>query len=145
MRTFDKYYHFDSTLDNNHKISSHKIIPIHDDHEMIIIDHILTKKECEDAIDKSQKYYSSVDREFKKDERDAYRALIMSNQLANTLWNRIEHVIDNTTVNKKLKPFGFGTEGEWKPSGINPCFRYSYYDAPSIGFAPHRDSCYIKD
>jgi hypothetical protein len=42
-------------------------------------------------------------------------------------------------------PCGFGVEGKWVPVGINPCFRFSQYIAPSIGFEPHRDAYYIKD
>jgi hypothetical protein len=26
-----------------------------------------------------------------------------------------------------LQPMGFGAEGRWKPSGVNPCFRISRY------------------
>lgn len=60
------------------------------------------------------------------------------------IYGRIKHIIEAEHKHMNLKPYGFGVEGQWFPSGINSCFRYSRYQAPSVGFDYHRDSCYVE-
>ena len=30
-------------------------------------------------------------------------------------------------------------------SGLNECFRFCKYESPSVGFAPHRDSNFVRN
>ena len=147
LRTFDKYESLKFTLSNvngatlclNHALN----LPV--DNTFIMIDNLLSSAECAEIISKTNNYYTDLEMEYLPTERDSKRLLNMNNEMTEIIYERIKIYVEKEHEKLNLKPFGFGVEGKWQPFGINPCFRHSVYNAPSIGFKPHRDSCYIEN
>ncbi|BCS83736.1 hypothetical protein QLL95_gp0387 [Cotonvirus japonicus] len=142
-RNIDKYHHIKNQLNENHNdIIYQKItLGLETNQDLFIINNLLTDQECDLIINNCQAFHHSLEMEFLSQDRDSKRLLNIDNQMAKIIFNRIKSIDFGTN----LQPFGFGAEGQWEISGVNPCFRHSFYEAPSIGFLPHRDSAYIQD
>ncbi|AGF85712.1 hypothetical protein QJ854_gp070 [Moumouvirus goulette] len=142
-RNINKYFNIEFCFEEDYKNITHKkiILDLDTSQELIVIDNLLSKNECEQIINDTQNLHKSLNNEFLSKDRDAKRLLNINEIMSKILYNRIKHI----NFGNDLKPFGFGTGGIWKFSSINPCFRHSYYEGPCNGFAPHRDSSYIKD
>lgn len=145
LRTFDNIRTIDFLADPNFDPAKicHYDIAEQKKKTLFILENLLTQDECETLKSRSDPYYETLSGEFDKDERQADRVLAIDNNFATILFNRISNYLDNSK--RKEIPFGFGTSGVWTPDKINPCFRYSKYNSPSIGFKPHRDSSFIED
>ena len=115
------------------------------DSTLIIIKDILNSDECDEILEETNNLYSNLKIEYLETDRNAERILNINEKMAEHIYYKIKHIIEEEHSRKNLKPFGFGVEGQWKPIGINSCFRHSKYDAPSVGFIFHRDSSYIEN
>lgn len=139
LKTFDQYYKIDFQSEE-HQPKTEPII--YHDNPILVIDNVLTTKECQQLIENSQKTgYHSMKREYSDKQRDNTRILCINKELAKTIWQRLK----NTKQFKNLAPFGFDCLGKWEAEKINDCFRFSQYTAPSIGFKYHYDASYIED
>ena len=138
-----RYHYIKNDFSDNHPIVKHDkiLLDLEKNNELIIIDNLLSDLECESIIASTKSFHQSLENEFLPQDRDSKRLLNVDNVMAKCIYDRISCI----DFGNNLEPFGFGTEGKWKPSGINPCFRHSSYESPSIGFSPHRDSAYIKN
>jgi len=142
LRTIDRFYETKFNKDQNYnpKITLKKIV--NKDKNIYTLENVLSKKECENLIQTSNHAkYKSMINEYPTEIRDNKRILSFNNNLSDTIWERIYPFVKTL---KDLKPCGFGIEGVWHPYSINNCFRFSRYDAPSIGFLPHRDAYFIN-
>lgn len=86
---------------------------------------------------------SDVKREFPVQLRNNARLVHFSSPLASTLYRRLAPALRHRDI-FLLQPMGFGAEGRWKPSSVNPCFRISRYQEGEH-FARHCDGMYTND
>lgn len=86
---------------------------------------------------------SDVRREFPEALRNNARLVHFSEALAAAVYRRLLPQLCHRDI-FLLQPMGFGAEGRWKPSGVNPCFRISRY-LPGEHFAQHCDGMYTND
>jgi hypothetical protein len=109
----------------------------------IVLDNILTEKECKDCISISEakgftaaslhtdsdgnEYFSSI--------RKSKRCIIDSQEFADKLWKRIQHVVPTEWNGMQLY---FGKN----KSPINERLRILKYDTPGDEFKPHSDGQY---
>jgi len=142
--TFDKKYKLDvSDIVINNKIELEIVCK---DPLIIVIKNLLSKSQCDQLIEKTCKIkYGTIQHEYNPSVRDNKRILCMSNEFADMLWNIIKDKLNELDELKDMRPDGFATEGKWIANNINPCFRFSEYNAPSVGFKHHRDTTFIKD
>eukprot|EP00164_Ancoracysta_twista_P001752 GFYU01002301.1.p1 GENE.GFYU01002301.1~~GFYU01002301.1.p1 ORF type:complete len:1052 (-),score=217.44 GFYU01002301.1:225-3380(-) len=82
-----------------------------------------------------------VAHEYAKSYRDCSRITTKSPELADELWKRIAAHLTIDDV-RGVKPYGFGTDGEWVPVGINDCFRCIMYKNGGH-FRAHRDGGFV--
>lgn len=107
-----------------------------------ILENVLTPEECKQLIEKSCELgYDNMETEFPGNKR----MFIMVYDLATELWKRIQSFIESDPQLFTMIPFGFNTHGNWRPSGLNPCFNFCAYFAPCTGILPHRDANFIAD
>jgi len=71
--------------------------------------------------------------------------LLLGTNVAQELWTRVRQFVEEEPKIRGATPFGFFSEGEWNPIGLNPCFRFCKYTAPSNGFFAHRDSNFVRN
>lgn len=152
LRTFDKYHHLQfecigNTSSQHVHLSCFQNIGLNlpTDNTFIVVENLVTNEECDEILNKSKGYYRDMKMEYLETERQSERFLNINDEMANVLYQRIQKEIENEHSKWNLKPYGFGTDGEWQPVGLNHCFRHSKYTAPSVGFDFHRDACYIHD
>ncbi|CAJ1445940.1 unnamed protein product [Effrenium voratum] len=86
---------------------------------------------------------SDVAREFPSYMRNNSRLIHFSDALAGALYRRLAPQLKHRDI-YLLQPMGFGAEGRWKPTQVNPCFRISQYKEGEH-FAPHCDGMYAND
>jgi len=86
---------------------------------------------------------SDVAAEFPRDLRNNARLVHFSDALADALYRRLAPALCHRDI-FMLQPMGFGAEGRWKPTGVNPCFRISRYQ-PGEHFAQHCDGMYANN
>jgi hypothetical protein len=105
---------------------------LYDNKYIISIKELLTDKECDEIIDNSKSYGFSDINSYSKEERDAKRVCVIDGKLSNSIWNKLEkNDLINYLNNLELRPYGFNTEGTWKPFKINECNRISNYSPES--------------
>lgn len=83
-----------------------------------------------------------LDGEFLPTQRGGSRALLRCEALALALWRRLAPSICEAF--RGARPFGFGCEGTWRPTGLNPVLRVSRAVPGDAGFAPHRDGNFVE-
>lgn len=121
-----------------------KYVDLHLDQMGFVLENVFSVDECRALISESKRVgYGSLEGEFLPSMRDNKRALIMCPKLADELWNRVKSFIERDARVLALRPFGFNAQGTWKPTRLNPLFRFCEYTAPSVGFVPHRDASFI--
>jgi len=157
MRTFDQYItlptnEINSIINNNQYIITSEIVD-----DILIINGLFDQVSCKKLIFITEPYYETMTNEFDLSYRDSERFLTLDKSLCRYLYDilkpSIEDYFYNTQTiikstnnkNRPQIPYGFGVQGKWKPIGINECFRFSRYKAPSVGFDYHRDSLYVAD
>jgi hypothetical protein len=151
LRTFDRYHYvnFDSfkTTTNDKSCLNYQNIgfDVPTNNTFVIIENLLSNDECQEILDKTANLYTNLKMEYLTSDRSAERFLNMNKSMATCIYDRIKHIVEEEHEKKHLKPYGFGTDGKWMPTGINQCFRHSKYESPSIGFTFHRDSCYVEN
>lgn len=153
MRTFDKYTKTNILLPI---INPDIQIKSWEEDDILFIDGLLSPEWCKLTIENSKNLYSSMKDEYPIDLRDSDRFLTINNELSSFLWENIKDPmtnyfktslspLDNPNTNRPNMPYGFGVLGDWIPCGVNECFRFIKYKAPSVGFYPHRDTLYVEN
>jgi hypothetical protein len=66
---------------------------------------------------------------------------LKSEILAQQLWERLIPFLEIEDING-VKPYGFGAEGVWVPTSVNPCFRFCKYEKGGH-FQKHRDGGFV--
>jgi len=106
------------------------------------INDLLTNKESEFLITYMEKVgFDTIDNEYPSDYRNSLRKSVFSEVLAETLFNRLLKVF-RTSDFENIIPFGFGTEGKWFATDINPCFRFTKYYKDHF-FKKHKDGGFL--
>src|SRR5690606_12113597 len=109
-----------------------------------VLENVLSPAECAHLIAASEGVgYHTLAGEFVPSMRDNDRALLMSAELAQVVYARIEPFFTRDPRTAGLRPFGWNSRGTWRPDRHNPLFRFCVYRAPAIGFTPHRDSNFV--
>ena len=109
------------------------------------IRNLLSTSECQRLIRLSHGEGDSLAGEYLQSDRDSTRLLCRSEGLARQLFKRLESIIRTIHLHDtERRPMGWGTFGEWLPSHLNSCFRWSEYHPGSKGFTPHRDAAFVE-
>lgn len=115
------------------------------DHFAIVIDNVLSEKECLDWIKTTEKagYGAALvnvggGRQQRMDDvRNSSRCIVDDPATAIELWNRVQSFIP---ANRKPNKMNFT---EWKPIEVNERLRFLRYD-PGEFFAAHYDGAYTR-
>src|SRR5690242_10240630 len=81
---------------------------------------LLTKEECEYLTKLSESVGFGELSEFTEETRNNKRCFITSNTLSKNLYERIISKFNKNEFNN-LKPYGFDSDGNWKPYYIDNC------------------------
>ena len=123
-------------------------VNIRDDNRCFLLYNLLSPKECQYFIDACETIgLEELGSSVSKGYRNHTRCVVMGSQISEWLWERIKSSIEEITIlanNYKQVGLGHKLEGEWKPIGLNNCWRMSKY-TPGGHFGPHFDGPYIKD
>ncbi len=111
-----------------------------------VLENLLTREECNRLISDSVKLgYKSIENEFLLCNRDNKRILVMTPTFTDVIWSRMKPFLENDSKITNLIPFGFNSQGRWKPTQLNSCWRFCEYTghSNSVGFKPHRDTNFL--
>lgn len=106
------------------------------DSDIQVLSNVLSSQECETILSNIAEDMWHEPEGYHKTKRDANRACILDSALAGTLWERLQPFCSY----EGKRPYGFMTQGTWKPLRINECCRISRYIGPSVGFTVHADA-----
>ncbi len=87
--------------------------------------------------------WEDLSHEYPPEYRNSQRLIAISNELANSVWNRTQPQLQFKDIHN-ITPMGFGTAGLWLPVRINKAFVCSQYQ-PGQFFKPHYDGVYVND
>ncbi|KAL9642562.1 hypothetical protein ABK040_011128 [Willaertia magna] len=111
---------------------------------IFILKEFLTKEECNHLINECENIgfetSDDIKDEYPKEYRNSERMIILNNELANNLWNRLKYFIKNKDFNN-MTPYGFNTQGIWIPVRLNNCFLFTKYKENTY-FKTHYDGMY---
>ncbi|UJR22021.1 hypothetical protein I4U23_025088 [Adineta vaga] len=126
-------------IDENIQINTIK----HDENLILIeLGHLLTPDECEQIVNNiRQQTFENMHEKYDIRKRNNSRLIVMDEQLAKLLWQRIEVNKKLTELVTNMKPLGFNVHGKWQMSRVNPAMRLNKYDENEY-FAPHKDAQY---
>jgi NAD+ synthetase len=89
----------------------------------ILLDQVSKQKRLPVGIDGFLKNYDP-----KKDQLGSYRATTYSPELADILWSRLKPLLPAQRIFDAFAATDWGNHAKWKPVGINPAFRYIWYE-----------------
>jgi hypothetical protein len=111
------------------------------------IPNLLLESECHNIIkniNNSKNTFINI-AGWEAEKRESARMCILDNSISNIIWDRIKDVIQFPA---NIQPYGFLSQGVWKPIGINKCIRINRYvaanDILNIGFIAHYDGQYTE-
>lgn len=84
-----------------------------------------SSEECQFYVQQTEAYYTSVGNEYPVEYRNNERCLVQSEALAEQLFTRIMLACGKEFAN--CKPFGFDSQGIWRPYGVNNVLKFSRY------------------
>ena len=85
--------------------------------------------------------FQSLAREYPATYRTNDRLVFRNPALSQALWARIVPLLRAQDI-AGARPSGYGTQGVWKPVGLNDVFKMSRYGAGDA-FLPHRDGTFV--
>jgi hypothetical protein len=59
------------------------------------------------------------------------------------MWEKLKPMLERDDIDG-IRPFGYGTEGIWSPTSINPCIRFTKYEEGEH-FSKHRDGGFVAN
>lgn len=106
------------------------------------VDPLLSPEECAAVVAAADGLgFAPLDAEFSPTERNNSRVMVLDDELALRLYQRLLPHLAVTDV-VFVKPVGFGNEGCWRPTRLNECLKISRYHEAER-FAPHMDGPWI--
>jgi hypothetical protein len=153
---------FDSLADHLPTMSIESIDSNHFGNRAIVIKQFLSARECQEMISFIESHCREsvssddlvmVQANSKKAYRNNLRMLATSERISTIFLERLSHALGQVsedvischeTNSHQFLGQGFGMNGTWTLSSLNPCFRLCKYN-PSGHFGPHYDSDYVLD
>jgi hypothetical protein len=74
----------------------------------------------------------------------SYRTSAYSQELADTLWSRIQPLLPETRTMHDLSPTDWDSTKTWRPVGVNPLMRFIKYEPEGL-LVPHYDAPFVYD
>eukprot|EP01091_Cochliopodium_minus_P009855 TRINITY_DN2520_c0_g1_i1.p1 TRINITY_DN2520_c0_g1~~TRINITY_DN2520_c0_g1_i1.p1 ORF type:complete len:550 (-),score=139.63 TRINITY_DN2520_c0_g1_i1:318-1967(-) len=107
-----------------------------------VLENFMNEEECKFYIEQVEKIgFDDLKNEFDKSYRSNDRSLVLSEKLAEILWERMKPCFDENDF-VCVRPMGFGNQGIWKPVRLNECFKFGRYKKGNH-FSGHIDGPWI--
>ncbi|CAF0988726.1 unnamed protein product [Rotaria sordida] len=113
-----------------------------DDLILIELGTLLSNHECDEILTNiSKEKFENMSDKYDVQKRNNSRLVVMDDQFAQTLWQRLKFSNKITKLVSNRKPLGFNVQGDWEISGVNKAMRLNKYRHDEH-FAPHKDAQY---
>ncbi|CAF0906569.1 unnamed protein product [Rotaria sordida] len=113
-----------------------------DDLILIELGTLLSNHECDEILTNiSKEKFENMSDKYDVQKRNNSRLVVMDDQFAQTLWQRLKFSNKITKLVSNRKPLGFNVQGDWEMSGVNKAMRLNKYRHDEH-FAPHKDAQY---
>ncbi|CAF0940516.1 unnamed protein product [Adineta steineri] len=121
------------------------IIKHQDDLMLIEVGALLTSDECDEIVTNlDKKEFENMSNKYNIRKRNNSRLIVMDDQLAELLWQRLNYHNELNRIASDTKPLGFNVQGNWEMSSVNTAMRLNKYNASEY-FAPHKDAQYAPN
>ncbi|CAF1553652.1 unnamed protein product [Adineta ricciae] len=114
------------------------------DNDLVLIElgHLLTPEECNEIVHNTRhQKFECMHNKYDIRRRNNSRLIVMDEQLADMLWQRLKSDDKLLEFSRNMKPLGFNVQGQWQLDGINPAMRLNKYKE-NEHFAVHKDAQY---
>ena len=109
---------------------------------LIELGSLLTTDECDEIFHTiAGENFEDMSEKYDIQKRNSSRLVVMDNQLADILWQRLQFNYELTELVSDTTPLGFNVQGRWTMTGVNLAMRLNKYDRGEH-FSPHKDAQY---
>src|SRR5205085_7229666 len=106
---------------------------------------LLSGHECDEILANiSPEKFENMSDKYDFQKRNNSRLVVMDDELAQILWQRLTFINEIKKLISNTKPLGFNVQGDWEMSGVNKAMRLNKYRQDEH-FAPHKDAQYAPN
>ncbi|UJR12040.1 hypothetical protein I4U23_016218 [Adineta vaga] len=132
-------YDTSTKINDNIKINT---IKHQDDLMLIEVENFVSSNECDEIVtNMDREIFENMSNKYNTKQRNNSRLIVTDDQLAETLWQRLNFDNKLAKLVENTKPLGFNVQGNWQMSGINTAMRLNKYNRDEY-FTPHKDAQY---